>query len=101
MQVARGAWQRDEQGGAIRSAGWWESVTVTWSPVAAPDRPAPLLRRALANAVDALTPSLVELMAAGARRLLDRRHGPRVVLPSSRRQLPAATRALPPSGDAG
>jgi hypothetical protein len=32
VQVARGHWRREEQAGAIGSTGWWESVTVTWSP---------------------------------------------------------------------
>jgi len=36
VQVARGYWRCQEQAGAVRSAGWWESATVTWSPAAAP-----------------------------------------------------------------
>ena len=35
VQVARGHWRRQAQASAVRSAGWWESVTVTWSPAAA------------------------------------------------------------------
>ena len=31
VQFARGQWWREEDAGAIRSAGWWESVTITWS----------------------------------------------------------------------
>ncbi|HYZ57131.1 MAG TPA: hypothetical protein VE733_27020 [Streptosporangiaceae bacterium] len=95
VQLSRGHWRREEQAGAIRSAGWWESVTVTWSPAATPPRRPPLLHRALVTAVDAIAPSLAELVAAGARRLLERRPGTRAVPPSSRRQLPAAIRALP------
>jgi hypothetical protein len=97
VQLARGHWLREEQAGAVRSAGWWESVTITWSPAAAPARRPTLLQRALATAVDAVTPAMTELAVAGARRLLERRPGIRAVLPSSRRRLPAARKALPPA----
>jgi len=96
VQVARGHWRREEQASAIRSAGWWESVTVTWSPAAAPPSPSPWLPRVLATALETLGSPAAELMAATAWRLLDRRHGTRaVVLPQRRRELPGATRALP------
>jgi hypothetical protein len=90
VQVARGHWRREEQAGAIRSSGWWESVTVTWSPAAAPLSRSPWLHRALATALETLGPPAAELMAATAWRLLDRRHGTRAVVLSPRRQhLPA------------
>jgi hypothetical protein len=89
VQVARGHWRREEQAGAIRSTGWWESVTVTWSPAAAPLSGSPWLHRALATALETLGPPAAELMAATAWRLLDRRHGTRaVVLSPHRRHLP-------------
>lgn len=96
VQVARGHWRREEQAGGIRSAGWWESVTVTWSPAGTPPSRSPWLRRALATAVETLGPPAVEFVAATAWRLLDRRHGARAVaLSPRRRQLPGATGALP------
>jgi hypothetical protein len=96
VQVARGHWRLDEQAGAIRSAGWWESVTVTWSPTATPPRRSPLLHRALATALETIGPQAAELVAATAWRLLDRRHGTQAVVPSPRRrQLPGTARALP------
>lgn len=98
VQLSRGQWNRDEQAGAVRSAGWWESVTVTWSPAALPEHPPPLLRRALAAAFDTTVPLIAEALAAGARRLLERRpRGRTEIAPSRRRQLPTAARALPPS----
>ena len=96
VQVARGHWRREERPGVIRSAAWWESVTVTWSPAAAPPSRSPWLYRALATALETLAPHAAELVAATAWRLLDRRHGTRaVVLPKRRRELPGATTALP------
>jgi hypothetical protein len=108
VQLARGQWRREEQAGAVRSVGWWESVTVTWSPMPAPERRSPLLYRALAVAAEAITPPLADLaagatagLAAGAaRRLLGRNYRPPAALPSSRRQLPPAARALPRPGQA-
>jgi len=98
VQLSRGHWQRQEREGAIRSAGWWESVTVTWSSAATPeDRPPPLLRRALAAAFHTIAPSIVELAAAGTRRLLARQHGTRTAFPSARRQLRTVARELPRS----
>lgn len=99
VQFARGHWRREEESGAVRSAGWWEAVTVTWSPAATPGHRPRLWHRALATAVDtmtpAITPVIAELAVAGARRWLERQRGARMVLASSRRQLPAAARALP------
>jgi hypothetical protein len=101
VQVARGHWRRDEQGGAIRSAGWWESVTVTWSPVATAPRRSSLVHRALATALETIGPPAAELAAATAWRLLDRKHGtPAVARSPRRRQLPGAARALPRPGRA-
>jgi hypothetical protein len=98
VQLSRGHWRREEASGAIRSQGWWEAVTVTWSPAATPGRLAPLWQRALAAAVDTIAPSVAELVAAGARHLLERQRGTRMVVHSSRRPLPTAARALPRSG---
>ena len=97
MQFSRGQWRRDEADGAIRSAGWWEAVTVTWSPAAPGHRPR-LWDRALAAAVDTIAPTVAELMVASARHLLDRQRGPGVVVHPSRMQLPRAARALPGPG---
>lgn len=98
VQLSRGQWRRDEANGAIRSAGWWEAVTVTWSPAAVPGPRPRLWHRVLVAAVDAIAPSAAEFAAASARHLLDRRRGPHVVVRSSRRQLPRAARALPGPG---
>jgi hypothetical protein len=97
VQLSRGHWRREEQAGAIRSAGWWESVTVTWSPAPEAGRRPRLLRRALATAVDTIAPSIAELVAASARRLLEGRHGRHPALPSSRQRLPTVVRELPRS----
>jgi hypothetical protein len=105
VQFSRGHWHREEAAGAVRSAGWWEAVTVTWSPAAAPApgyRPR-IWHRALATAADAITPVITELAVASAqalavesaRRWLERQRGTRMALPPSRRQLPTAPRALP------
>jgi hypothetical protein len=93
VQFSRGHW-RQEQAGAIRSAGWWESVTVTWSPAAAPERGPRLLHRALASAFDALAPSIAEFAAASARGLIERQRGRGTALPS-RRPLFAVARRRP------
>lgn len=95
MQLSRGQWRRDEADGAIRSAGWWEAVTVTWSPAAVTGHRSRLWHRTVAAVVDAIAPSVAELVAAGAWQLLDRQRGTRVAGPLSRRQLPRAARALP------
>ena len=96
VQVARGYWRHEGQPGAIRSAGYWESVTVTRTPAATPPSRSPWLHRALATVVEALGPPAAELVAATAWRVLNRGHGTReVVLSPHRPQLPGATRALP------
>jgi hypothetical protein len=96
VQFSRGHWRRDE--GAVRSTGWWESVTVTWSPAPAPEHRPALLHRALAATWDMIAPSVAEALTTSARRVLDRRVGRRTALPPSRRVLPAA-RELPRAGD--
>ena len=98
VRLSRGQWRRDEAEGAIRSAGWWEAVTVTWSSTAAPGQRSRLWHRALAAAVDTIAPSVAELVAVSARHLLDRQRGTRVAVHSSRRQQPRASRALPGPG---
>ena len=97
MQFSRGHWRSEEGTGAVRSAGWWESVTVTWSPTPAPGPGPSLLRRALASAVDMIAPSVADLAAASARHLLERQRRARSVLPSPRRRLSSITRELPRS----
>jgi hypothetical protein len=97
VQLSRGHWRREEREGAIRTAGWWESVTVTWPSAAAPEHRPPFLRSALAAAFDTIAPSIAELVAASARRLLERQHGTRTAFPSARRQLRTVTRELPQS----
>ena len=99
VQIARGQWRREEQGGAVRSAGWWESVTVTLSPSATSSRPASLLRRALGSAVDVIVPSIAEAAAASAWQFLDRRRMPRAALAPLQRRLIAGARALPAAKD--
>ena len=97
VQLSRGHWRREDAAGAIRSAGWWESVTVTWSPAPAPVRRPALLQRALAAAADMITPVLADVAVAGTRRLLERRHRVYPVASSARRQLASAARELPRS----
>jgi hypothetical protein len=101
VQFSRGHWRREEESGAVRSAGWWEAVSVTWSPAATPGHRPSLWHRALATAVDtitpAITPVIADLVVARARHLLERQRGARMALSSPRRQLPTAARALPRS----
>jgi hypothetical protein len=49
-------------------------VTVTWSPVPAPDRRAAVLPRALAAAADMIAPILADVAITGIRRLVQRGH---------------------------
>lgn len=103
VQLSRGHWHREERGGAVRSAGCWESVAVTWSSASAPDDRPPLAERALVAAAQAITPAITEMVAARAQRFLGRQVGallgtrrrPRTVFQSSRRHLPVARRELP------
>jgi hypothetical protein len=97
VQFSRGHWRREDAAGAVRSAGWWEAVTVTWSPTAMPERRAPLWHRALAAAVETIAPSVAGLAAAGASYLLERQRATRSLASPARGQLPAPARALPRS----
>jgi hypothetical protein len=97
VQLSRGHWRREDAAGALRSAGWWESVTVTWSPAPAPDRRPAVLQRALATAADMIVPVLADVAVTGARRLLQHRHHRSLVASLLRRQLVAAGRELPRS----
>jgi hypothetical protein len=97
VHLSRGHWRREEAAGAIRSAGWWESVTVTWSPAPAPERGPATLHRALAATADMIAPVLADVAVAGARRLLNRWHRAYPVTSSARRQLASAVRQLPRS----
>ena len=99
VQLARGHWRREEAAGTVRSAGWWESMTVTWSPAPAPEHRLPehrsaVLQRALAVAADMIAPLLADVAAARARRLLDARHRGHPVTSSFRRQVASVAREL-------
>jgi len=98
VQLSRGHWQSEEAAGATRSAGWWESVTVTWSPTPAPDRPPSVLQRALAAAADLIAPVLADVAVTSTRRLLQHRHHRLLVASVLRRELVSAGRELPRSG---
>ena len=97
VQLSRGHWRREDASGAIRSVGWWESVTVTWSTAPAPGRrPAVLPRRALAAAVGVIAPVLADVAVTGTRRLLQRREHRRLV--ASLLRPVSAGRKLPRTG---
>lgn len=97
VQLSRGQWRREDAAGAIRSAGWWESVTVTWSPAPAPDRRPAGLRRALAAAADMIAPVLADVAVTSTRRLLQRRNHRLLIASLFRRPLVSADRELPRS----
>jgi len=96
--LSRGHWRREDPA-APSAAGWQESVTVTWSPVSAPDRRAAVLARALAAAADMITPIPADVAITGIRRLVQQGHRgllPASVLgrqPVSPRQLPRPDRS--------
>ena len=98
VQLSRGHWRREDAAGAISSAGWWESVTVTWSAAPAPDRRPAIVPRALAAVAGMMAPVLAEVAVASTRRLLQRRDHRRLVGSLLRRQPVSADRALPRSG---
>ena len=95
VQLSRGHWRREDAAGAIRSAGWWESVTVTWSPAPAPDRRPAVLPRALAAATDMIAPILADIAITSIRRLIQPGHRGLPVVSVLRRQLVSAPRELP------
>jgi hypothetical protein len=97
VQLSRGHWRREDAAGAVRTTGWWESVTVTWSPASGSERQQDVLQRALAAAADAIAPLLADVAAASARRLLQRRRHRLLVASLWRRQLASAGRELPRS----
>jgi len=91
VQLSRGQWRRDDAAGAIRSMGWWESVTVTWSPAPAPARRPAMLQRTLEAAAGMIVPVLADIAVTSARRLLQRRsHRQLVVSLLPRQPVPAA-----------
>ncbi len=95
VQLSRGRWRHQDASGAIRSAGWWESVTVTWSPAPAPDRRPAVLRRTLEAAAGMIAPVLADAAVTSARRLLHRRSHRLLVASLLRRQPVSAARELP------
>jgi hypothetical protein len=97
VQLSRGHWRRENAACTIRSAGWWESVTVTWSPAPAPDRRPAVLQRALAGAAGVIAPVLADVAVTSTRRLLLRRHHRRLVASLLRRPLVSAARERPRS----
>ena len=98
VHLSRGHWRGEGAAGAIRSAVWWESVTVTWSPAPAPGRSPAMLRRALAAAADMIAPVIAGAAVATTRRLLERGHRAYPIASSIRRELAPAARELPRSG---
>jgi hypothetical protein len=97
MQLSWGHWRRQDAAGAIRSAGWWESVTVTWSPAPAPDRRPAVLRRTLEAAAGMIAPVVADVAVTSARRLLQRRNHRLLAASLLRRQLASAARKPPRS----
>jgi hypothetical protein len=95
VQLSRGHWRREEGAGAIRSAGWRESVTVTWLSTTTPERRHRCCT-ALATTFDTIAPSIAELTAATARRSPGRQHRTHTAFPSSRGTCPT-----PPGNFAG
>jgi len=96
--LSRGHWRREDAAGAITSAGWWESVTMTWPPAPAPGRRPAILRRAVPVAAGVIAPVLAEIAVTSTRRLLRRRDHRRLVASLLRRQPVPAGRELPRSG---
>jgi hypothetical protein len=98
VHLSRGHWRHEDAAGAIRGAGWWESVTVTWSPAPAPGRRPAVLPQVLAAAADMIAPVLADVAVTGTRRLLQRRDHRRLVASLLRRPPVSAGRELPRSG---
>jgi hypothetical protein len=97
VQLSRGHWRRADAAGAIRSVGWWESVTVTWPPAPAPDRRPTVLQRTLEAAAGMIAPVLADAAVTSARRLLQRRNHRLPAAPLLRRQPVSAAWELPRS----
>jgi len=97
VHLSRGHWRHQDASGAIRSAGWWESVTVTWPPAPAPDRRPAMLQRTLEAAAGIIAPVLADVAVTSARRLLHRRNHRLLVASLLRRPPVAAARELPRS----
>jgi hypothetical protein len=95
VQLSRGRWRREDASGAIRSEGWWESVTVTWSSAPVPAHRPAVLQRTLAAAADMIAPVLADVAVTGARRLLQRRNHRLLVASLLRRQPVSAARKHP------
>jgi hypothetical protein len=95
VHLSRGHWRRQDTAGAIRSAGWWESVTVTWSPAPAPDRRPAVLQRTLQAAAGIIAPVLADAAVTSARRLLQRRSHRRLAASLQRLHPVPAARGLP------
>jgi hypothetical protein len=97
VQLSRGHWRRADAAGTIRSAGWWESVTVTWLPAPAPARRPAVLQRTLEAAAGMIAPVLADVAVTSARRLLQRRSHRLLVASLLRRQPAPAARKRPRS----
>lgn len=97
VQLSRGHWRREEAAGAVRSAGWWESATITWSPAPVHERRPAVLQRALAAAADVIAPLLADAAVEVTRRMLDRQRLRHPVASPLRRQLVSVARELPRS----
>src|ERR1700760_3966852 len=74
VHLSRGHWRREDAAGAIRSAGWWESVNGTRSPAPAPARRPAMLQRTLEAAAGMIAPVLADVAVTSAKRLLQRRN---------------------------
>jgi hypothetical protein len=92
--LSRGHWRREDAAGVITSAGWWESVTMTWPPAPAPDRRPAVLPRVMSAAADIIAPVLAEIAVISTRRLLQRRDHRRLVASLLPRQPVPAGREL-------
>ena len=95
VQLSRGHWRRQDAAGAVRGAGWWESVTVTWSPAPAPARRPAMLQRTLEAAAGMIAPVLADVAVTSAKRLLQRRNHRLLVASLLRRRSAPAARQLP------
>jgi hypothetical protein len=95
VQLSRGHWRRADAAGAIRSAGWWESVTVTWPPAPALTRRPAMLQRTLEAAAGMIAPVFADVAVTSARRLLQHRNHRLLVASLLRPQPAPAARQLP------